>query len=135
MNELLELFVKIAVTVAAVYVIITILYRRASYNVIGKSQPDVAIFPKYEGTFDCAPDDIRRSLTALRFEASGKNENVFKRGKVDGDLSAGSIRVRVEIDPAQKKLRVLGQRLVLFDTGDLWQLTEDIIAGATSQDS
>ncbi len=118
---------------AAVTIILTFYYKRIPFRTRGVRKPKFDLFPKYEVQFHCSPDAIRQSLVSLKFEASKGDPNYFSRGKIYGDLSAKAAKWRVQINPDRNAFQICAQWIILFDTGDTWQLIEEILATARDQ--
>jgi hypothetical protein len=123
--------VLIVVCVAAVVTAaITVYYKRRPFKSRGSLRPKIDLFPKYEVEFACSSDAIRDSLASLKFKPSSADPNQFSRGKVHGDFSAKAIKWHVQIFPGDSAFRLCAQWVILFDTGDTWQLIEDILSTA-----
>ncbi|MEQ8326924.1 MAG: hypothetical protein RH951_07180 [Parvibaculum sp.] len=121
--------------VVVVTAAITIYYRRRSFKSRGLVRPKLDFFPKYEVEFVCSSDAIRQSLVSLKFDPSGEDPDRFSRGRIYGDFSAKAIKWHVQIDPDRSALKVCAQWVILFDTGDTWQLIEDILSTAREKAS
>ena len=109
------------------------LYKRAPFRNHKPPKPTFVWFPKYETTFQSAPEAIRESLCSLGFESHESDHNAFTRGKWYGDFSLRLTRLKAEIDPEQRAIRLSAPRMILFDTGDMWQLTQDIVSAAREE--
>ena len=69
---------------------------------------------------------IESTLVKLGFFKSPAGQ--FSRGKVYGDFSAKAIRLSVFVDQSSNQIKVYASFFgVLFDTGDIWQVTSNII--------
>ena len=76
--------------------------------------------------FETSPEAIESTLLVLGFSKSA--EGKFSRGKVYGDFSAKSIKLAVVVDTSRNLIKVYASFFgVLFDTGDIWQVTSDIV--------
>ena len=125
MNEWIELIV-IAVIAVCVF---TAIYKIVPFKVWKENKPRFVFFPKYIAKFEPAVDAIESSLLELGFSKSA--EDKFSRGKVYGDFSAKAIKLSVIIDKPSNKIKVYASFFgILFDTGDIWQVTSDIISNA-----
>ena len=68
-------------------------------------------------------------LPATKIFQKNKNGS-YSRGKIYGDFSAKSIKLSVTINKKAKQVYVYASFFgVLFDTGDVWQVTSDIVRG------
>ncbi len=125
MNNILELILIMAIAVAG----FTIIYRIMPFKKHGATRPKFTLFPKYVAPLQAPVADIERSLDSLEFTRT-KNGS-FARGKVYGDFSARAIKLSVEIDENNNQIKVFASFFgILFDTGDIWQVTADILQGA-----
>lgn len=128
---MMDFVVTVALVAAGAVVLVTIIYTLAPFRSPGKSKPSFVYLPKYETSFDVPPEAVRAALEALGFERVGGSTTRFDRGKIYGDFSARAIKLRVEIDPDRRTLKLYAPWIgVLFDEGDLWQIVQDVIAGA-----
>lgn len=124
MNEILELLIIAVVAVAG----FTAIYKVSPFKEYLPSKPRFVLFPKYQANFEKSIENIENSLTLLEFK---KLENgMYSRGKVYGDFSAKAIKLAVEINEEEKQIKVYASFFgILFDTGDIWQVTSDILNG------
>lgn len=124
MNEILELLVIVAVAVIG----FTVVYKIMPFKKFGPNKPKFTLFPKYTAIFEKPIDEIESALLAQEFM---KNENgSYSRGKVYGDFSAKSIKLSVTVNEQSKEVSVYASFFgILFDTGDIWQVTSDILNG------
>ncbi len=126
MDSIFELVFIVVAAVAGS----TVLYRVTPFKALGPTKPRFTLFPKYTAHFGGAVDELENSLRALGFHE--KEDGVFSRGKVYGDFSANAIKLTVEIDKNEKQIKVYASVFgILFDTGDIWQVTADILRGRT----
>jgi len=124
MNEIFELVVVVTLAVAGS----TVTYKFLPYKTWCHKKPKLALFPKYTAKFDKPTTEIISTLTKMQFNKN--NNNVFTRGKVYGDFTAKAIQLSVEVDEENSQVKVYASFFgILFDTGDLWQVTSDIING------
>lgn len=122
MNEILELLVKIILAVAG----FSVFYQLIPFKHHKQTKPKLAIFPKYVACFESSVDEIEQSLAQLEFILN--EEGLYTRSKAYGDFAAKNIKLSVEVDEQAKKLKVYSPFIgILFDTGDLWQVTSDIL--------
>lgn len=119
--------ITIVLTVAVV-VGFTLTYRSKPFKALEAVKPKFTLFPKYVVNLDRPIAEIELSLMKLGFK-KGKN-GAFSRGKIYGDFSAKSIKLSVDINEEEKRMTIHASFLgILFDTGDIWQVTTDIITG------
>ena len=72
--------------------------------------------------------EVYAALEAQEFKPSNEVKTRYTRGKVYGDFSAKHIKLAIEIDENKKEIKVYAPGFgILFDTGDVWQLTHDIV--------
>ena len=73
--------------------------------------------------------DWESLISALEKNQFKKIDNgKYSRGKVYGDFSAKAIKLSVEIDEEKKQVKVYASFFgVLFDTGDIWKVTSEIV--------
>lgn len=122
MNELLELVVIIAVAVVSS----TALYKALPFRAWKNTKPTLALFPKYVANYDKPASEIEEALGKLEFKKT--DDGVYTRGKVYGDFSAKALKLNVVVDKELKQVKVSSSFFgVLFDTGDIWQVTSDIV--------
>ncbi|MFT5444959.1 MAG: hypothetical protein ACI9DC_000119 [Gammaproteobacteria bacterium] len=127
MNEVPRFF-ELLITVVLAVAATTLLYWLLPFREWKNRKPAFTIFPKYVGQFTRPVDEVRATLVKLKFERQASG--AYVRGKVYGDFSAKSIKVYVDIDVAKNEVHVGGAFFgVLFDSGDLWQLTSEILTG------
>lgn len=124
MNEILELVLIAFVAVTTS----TLIYKVVPFKIWGVSKPRFSLFPKYIAKFDKTVEEIEDLLVKLEFK---KNDNgLFSRGKVYGDFSTKAMKLTVFIDKEANEIKVYASFFgILFDTGDVWQLTSDIVNG------
>lgn len=124
MSEIQELVILVVVCVAG----FTALYKILPFKVYGASKPKLSLFPKYIATFSKPTEQIERALQDLGFEKV--KSGAYSRGKVYGDFSAKTIKLSVQIYEKEKQIKVFASFFgILFDTGDIWQVTTDILNG------
>lgn len=122
MNDILELLIKVILVIAG----FSVIYQLIPFKHHGDTKPKLAIFPKYVAFFETAIEEIEHSLAKLEFIMN--EEGHYTRGKVYGDFAAKNIKLYVEVDEHAKKIKVYSPFIgILFDTGELWQVTADIL--------
>ena len=124
MYEIIELVVIVVVGVVA----FTAIYKMLPLKRHSNPKPKFVFFPKYVASFDKPADEIFKKLQSLEF--SPTKNGAYSRGKVYGDFSAKSIKLTVEVNEKESTVKVYSSFFgVLFDTGDIWQVTTDIVSG------
>ncbi len=119
---------KIVVIVVIAVIASTVIYRLSPFRIWRDVKPKISLFPKYVAKFDKSVSEIESNLKKMQFNKTGNN--IFSRGKVYGDFSVKSIKLAVEVDEVNKQIKVYAPLFgVLFDAGDVWQVTSDIING------
>ncbi len=129
---MLDTIIFYAILLTVVLVTLSLVYRFAPFHKFNpEDNPAFVLFPKYKATFSVPHKAIQASLQSLQFKPDDNDQLKFRRGKVYGDFSAKAIRLNVEIDSERNLITVFAPYLViLFDTGDLWRVTHDILQGA-----
>ena len=124
MNEILELVITAVIAVTA----FTVIYKLVPFKPWGEEKPRFTLFPKYIASFDKSAAELEEALTKLEFKKNEKG--IYTRGKVYGDFSAKSIKLSAAIDAKNNQIKVYASFFgILFDTGDIWQVTDDIVNG------
>jgi hypothetical protein len=122
MNEWIELIVIVVIAVC----VFTAIYKVVPFKVWKGNKPKFVLFPKYTAKFETSVEAIESALLNLGFSKSASGQ--FSRGKVYGDFSAKSIKLSVTIDTPTNQIKVCASFFgILFDTGDIWQVTSDIV--------
>ena len=122
-NEILETIV----TVTMVVVGFTLIYKLMPFKKFkDDAKPNFTLFPKYSANFDAPVSQIKETLEELGFKAL--NDTTYTRGKIYGDFSAKAIKLTVGINEEGKSIKIYASFFgILFDTGDIWQVTSDIL--------
>lgn len=116
-----------------VMMVLARLYRRAPFKRHEPPKPSFVWFPKYEAVFRCSPEALRDSLHSLGFKSEGGDANVLHRGRWYGDFSLQFAKLKAEIDPDRSAVRLSTPWVALFDTGDFWQLMDDIVSASRDE--
>jgi hypothetical protein len=119
----------LAIVIGAVMVValFTTVYKKLPFKKYGGTKPKLAFFPKYIADYQKSIENVEESLAILGFKPSA-DPTYFYRGKVYGDLSAKRIKLSVKINEKDSQIQVQASALgILFDTGDVWQVTTDIL--------
>lgn len=124
MNNVLELLIIAIIAVVG----FTIIYRLLPFRTWNPNKPTFTLFPKYVATFEKPVSEIESNLEEIRFKKI--SNNIFTRGKIYGDFSANLIKLTAEVDENNKQVKVFSSFFgVLFDNGDIWKVTAEIING------
>ena len=124
MNDYLELVIIVAISVAG----FTVIYKLLPFKLWQNRKPKITLFPKYVAKLEKPVSEIESALEKIQFKRI--SDSTFTRGKVYGDFSAKAIKLSVEIDEKNNQIKVYASFFgVLFDTGDIWQVTADIVGG------
>ena len=108
-------------------------YRRAPFRTHRPAKPSFVFFPKYEAAFGCSSDALRQALLSLGFKPGDPKKDTIDRGKWYGDFSLKLAWLRAEVDAERQRLRLYAPFLIFFDTGDTWQLTQEIVSAANDR--
>lgn len=118
----------IAVLISSV-ALLTILYRRQPLKPLTLVKPSFVFFPKYLASYQRNDADVELTIMQLGFR---RNEltGLYARGTVRSGLSTKSIKLTISMDRDKKEIAVYSSFFgVLFDNGDIWQLTHDVVNG------
>lgn len=127
MNNILELLIVAVIAVAG----FTIIYRLLPFRTWTPDKPIFTLFPKYVAAFEKPVSEIESNLEKIRFKKVSNDR--FTRGKVYGDFSANLIKLTAKVDKKNNQVKVFASFFgVLFDTGDIWKVTSEIINGKNS---
>ena len=114
-------------TIIIVVLSFSVFYKVIPFKQHKGSKPKFTFIPKYIAKFDKPIDEIESTLVALEFIKN--DDDIYSRGKVYGDFSAKSVKLSVVLNGQSKEIKVYASFLcILFDTGDIWQLTSDFVA-------
>lgn len=106
-------------------------YKNSDFKIWGGKKPRLDFFPKYTAKFETSHSEVVEKLELLGFKADEIRSNVYVRGKVYGDFVASKILLNVELDPEAKSFNLYSPGFILFDTGDLWLLTKNLVQSET----
>ena len=122
MNDILELVIIVVIAVAG----FTIIYKLLPFRIWKNKKPKFTLFPKYVTKFDKPVSEIESALEKLQFK--NISNRIFTRGKVYGDFSAKAVKLSAEVDEENSQIKIYASFFgILFDTGEIWQVTSDII--------
>ncbi len=122
MDEFINLII-IVVTGVSVF---TATYKILPFKSFPEIKPRIALFPKYIATYNKPVSEIEKNLDNLQFKKVGTS--TFSRGKIYGDFSVKAIKITVKINNEINQIKVYASFFgIAFDTGDIWQLTSDIV--------
>ena len=102
-------------------------YKYGNFISWQEPQPRFVLCPKYEAKYSGTDEELKSHLLSLGFSESSTDSNLFIRGKIYGDFSANKIHLNILVDPASQSLKLFCPSMILFDTGDLWKLTQSIV--------
>lgn len=121
MNDIIELIIILTIVMSY-----TLMYKLSPFKVWRVHKPKFVFFPKYIVNYDKPIWQIESSLKRLKFNKM--YENKYSRGKIFGDFTAKSIKLTVEINHKKKQIKIYSSPFgILFDTGDIWRVTSEII--------
>jgi hypothetical protein len=106
-------------------------YKSSDFKVWGNKKPRLDFFPKYTAKFESSHTEFVEKLNYLGFKVDDKRPNVYFRGKIYGDFVASKILLNVELDPETKSFNLYSPGFILFDTGDLWLITKNLVQSET----
>ncbi len=122
MDFIVELIAYVILAVVGVSVV----YHMLPFKLWQGTKPSFVFFPKYQVPLPNSMGTVKSTLEVLHFEQV--NRSRFSRGKVFGDFSSRYTKLVVELDEENKEMRISSAVFgVLFDTGDIWQLAQDIV--------
>lgn len=125
---------SLLIVVSAIMIVVasSTLYKFLPFKHHHGSRPIITLFPKYIATFQRPIEDIELSLAALGFKGTA-DPGFYYRGKTGGGFSAKSVKLSVKLDKENSTIKVQTSFLgILFDMGDIWQVTNDILTGSKS---
>ncbi len=109
-----------------VVVFFTVLYRMLPFKHFNSVKPKFVLFPKYKAKYEVTKQVVESNIEQMGFVQ--KEDGIYHRGKVYGDFSANKIKLAIEIDEMESELKIYASFFgVLFDNGDLWEITEQAI--------
>jgi len=122
MNDIIEL-----VTIILTLVIgLTLIYKLLPFKVWKNQKPKFVFFPKYIVNFNGPVSEIESALERIEFNKN--SDNTYSRGKIYGDFSAKATKFTVEINEEKKQIKIYSPFFgIVFDTGDTWKITSEII--------
>ena len=119
-------FINLIIVVVTGVIAFTVTYKILPFKLFTDKKPSIALFPKYIVTYNTSISDIEKNLDNLQFKKV--DVNTFSRGKIYGDFSAKAIKITVKINREISQIKVYASFFgIAFDTGDIWQLTSDIV--------
>ncbi|RVU86637.1 hypothetical protein EOL70_04100 [Leucothrix sargassi] len=124
--------VFIAVLIASV-ALLTYVYRRQPLKPLTLDKPGFVFFPKYKANYEREDSEIELTIGQLGFR---RNEltGLYHRGTLRTGLTTKSIKLTIDLDRENKSFSIYSTFFgILFDNGDVWQLTHDIVHGLEPQ--
>ena len=103
-------------------------YSNGPFRIWGNQEPKFVWFPKYNVKFDQPLSNITASLEKIGFVQSEGFDTIYTRGKIYGDFSAKHILLQVEISEDKKSFFLYAKTFILFDTGDLWRVCNQVVS-------
>ncbi|RUO34853.1 hypothetical protein [Aliidiomarina soli] len=121
------------ITIIAVLVFTTILYKAMPYRELSATKPGFVFFPKYKHRVakpdsDFHVEEVMSSL-GFRKKESLNGITMYSRGSVLGDISIKLIKVNVTFTPMNDgslEYTVEPAWVVAFDTGDHWLFSKEL---------
>ena len=104
-------------------------YSIRPYITWGSNEPIFVWFPKYNVKFDQPLSDITTSLENIGFVQSNDSSGTYTRGKIYGEFSAKHVLLQVELSEDKKSFCLYAKTFILFDTGDLWRVCNEVVSG------
>jgi len=109
--------------------LLTVIYNRQPFKPLSAERPSFEFFPKYIANYEREFEEVELSIRQLGFRPNGK-PNQYSRGTVRTGLTTKSIKLTIELDREKKQISIFSTFFgILFDNGDVWQLTNDAIVG------
>jgi len=111
--------------VAIGLLIVSVIYHALPYKKLNAKKPYFVLFPKYK--FELT--NIEQTILALEKEGFKKYQdtNIYNRGSFLGDIHISLMKLRVIIHKDKKYAELKSPLIaILFDTGDLWVLSNKI---------
>jgi hypothetical protein len=103
-------------------------YLNGPFRIWGNKEPKFVWFPKYNVKFDQPLSNITASLEKIGFVQSEGIDTIYNRGKIYGDFFAKHILLQVEISEDKKSFSLCAKTFILFDTGDLWRVCNQVVS-------
>ena len=105
----------------------TVIYRIVPYKKWTDTKPILVLLPKYQADFSCPVERIISNLEQQNFQPKGGSVDIYTRGKIWG-WSARTTKLHVCVDQEDRSIKIYSPFIAaLFDTGDLWKVTDAII--------
>lgn len=114
--------------------LLTVLYKRQPLKPMSIVKPKFVFFPKYIASYQRTDADIELTIKQLGFT---RNEmtGLYNRGTVRTGLTTKSVKLTLSMDREKKEIAICSSYFgILYDNGDIWQLTHDVVNGLTLQD-
>ena len=124
----MEEIIDLVFWIVGAVVTLTVIYHVAPFRAWKNKRPKLAFFPKYLANYAGDINDVIANIKEMGFESDENWPNIFSRGKLYGDFSAKSMKLRIEIIEPENSLKVYAPFTgVFFDTSDLWSITSNAI--------
>lgn len=128
--------INLIVTVVAIVIGITLLYKVLPYRALGNKKPPFALLPKYKTNIKLPSsvsslEDVSNQLKNYGFELKSKTEDMgnYSRGHILGDFSVKLAKVNLKVTiPKENKSEfyIAAAWVVAFDTGDFWSFLNEL---------
>lgn len=117
--------IQTLVFVASVVATLSLLYCMIPARRLARHKPFIAFFPKY--AFEI--DDLEAFSARLLEQGFVKGQNAhYYRGSYFGDFLPHWAKLRVRLDPENRKADLASPfTAILFDTGDLWKISQALL--------
>lgn len=102
---------------------LSLVYHLLPYRPLPEARPRLTLLPKYRVAIAGDPEALQRAARAAGF--SEGRPGTWHRGSFFGDFSARLARLTIRIVD-QHFFIGSGGTVILFDTGDLWQIASDL---------
>lgn len=111
--------------------LLTVLYKRQPLKTMPLEKPGFVFFPKYIANYERSDDEVAATIVQLGF-IRNEMTGLYSRGTVRSGLTTKSVKLTLSMDREKKEIAIYSSYFgILFDNGDIWQLTHDIINGFT----
>ena len=116
---------KILILALSVVIVLSIVYRLLPARRLPNKKPLISLFPKY--VFDVEDiEEFEKNLEKQNFKI---HDNLhYYRGSYFGDFSAQWAKLCIKLDRENKQAEIASPlSVILFDTGDLWQISKELL--------
>ena len=125
MSEILSIIMVFAVSLG----LLTFIYQRQPLKALPLIKPKFYLFPKFLAKYQRPDDEVENTLAELAFHQNPLT-GLYTRGKVRNGLFSKSIKLTISVDRERQEVAVYSSfACILYDDGEIWQLTHDIVNG------